>query len=294
MCICFFHLSDGSEGSPTFVCSNRDEYFARPTGRGQVLSTSPGHLLYRPFDMESGGAWLGFDQLYQASADGRGGLRLAVVLNLHIWREDEKRHLPDNQASVDITQRQSRGHIVQTFIEDKSVTAEDYARRVYADREQYRPFNLIVADEGSAWYISSSHRQTAPLPLVRGRLYGVSNGYMHSVQSSGVEGYAGSSTWDEDWDKVEAGKRVIIEAMTNGALIKRIHEAMTGYGAIASVQSIETVREELLQPQGVKLIPNNGPLSDVLRELLSVMLDDKPRVSLDTSHRVFDKVLVAK
>lgn len=72
-----------------------------------------------------------------------------------------------------------------------------YANIMYKDRALYRPFNLIVSDRSGTYYISSSKQQKGrPEKLQPGRLYGLSNGYMHDT-----------------WEKTTVGRLLVGKAL---------------------------------------------------------------------------------
>ncbi len=58
MCILLIIVGDATH--PTIIGNNRDEYFDRPTKRGQYFESVD---QYYPVDIEGSGSWLGFDQL---------------------------------------------------------------------------------------------------------------------------------------------------------------------------------------------------------------------------------------
>ncbi|KAJ1384326.1 NRDE protein-domain-containing protein, partial [Ochromonadaceae sp. CCMP2298] len=174
MCILFLLVGDGHQ-RPTVICSNRDEFFDRPTHRGSVQYTN-GADTYSPVDVEGGGTWLAFDGL------GANALRYAVVLNFHHWREHnladepQRRYWTKNNCSP--LSLRSRGLLPKDFISKAVLSAQAYAREIFEERLLYRPFNLVLGDASGTYYVSSSSQQQAPLRLLPGRLYAISNGYI--------------------------------------------------------------------------------------------------------------------
>jgi uncharacterized protein with NRDE domain len=197
MCIFFFVIGDAMH--PTILCNNRDEYFARVTARGafyqdnnrtkvdlERFPLNENHIHYVPYDLEAGGTWLSFDSLHDSE---RLGIRFAVVLNL------DNNSVP---TSLPLNQLRSRGELVRDFLSldpHSRTAAETYANEMYSQRNQYRPFNLIICDGfGKAYYITSSIFQNdGPELLQTGRLFGISNGYLH----------------DPNWQKVALGKELL-------------------------------------------------------------------------------------
>ncbi len=192
MCILFVLI--GTDSHPTLICNNRDEFIGRPTVRGRIDThiheNDERSLRYTPKDMEKGGSWLSFDRL----VDKHDRLRFAVVLNFDTFREDHLREMINHNTGSQrpLSELRSRGNLVKDFI-DSDITAEEYAQRVFMERYEFRPFNLIISDGyHGAYYISSSVQQQVPIRLDSGVLYGISNGYMN-----------------DDWAKVSLGKELI-------------------------------------------------------------------------------------
>lgn len=195
MCILFLLVGDATK--PTILCSNRDEYFDRRTTRGTL---DQNRNCYAPRDEEGGGSWIMADGLAPDSND----FKYSVVLNLHYWRERYP-FVPPPEIGVPVPKTRamstlrSRGLLTKNFMNQKDILASIYAKSVYHDRSKYRPFNLIVSDASGTYYISSSVYQTdGPEKLIPGRLYSVTNGYLHS-----------------NWDKTSIGKYFIDMALVN-------------------------------------------------------------------------------
>jgi hypothetical protein len=151
--------------------------------------------------MESGGSWLSFDRLIDKNQN----LRFAVVLNFDTFREDNNirnqtqcrssspgESFTPSPSPRPLNELRSRGILVKDFI-DSDVTAEDYATRMFEERQEFRPFNLIISDGvHGAYYISSSVQQHEPIRLDAGVLYGISNGFLF-----------------DNWQKVSLGQQLI-------------------------------------------------------------------------------------
>eukprot|EP01040_Poterioochromonas_malhamensis_P005930 gene5930-6375_t len=203
--MCILLLYTGDETTPTVICNNRDEYYTRATNRGSLFTHSVSinegeeseYYSYAPKDLQGGGSWLHFDHLCHPNKP----LRYAVVLNFHHWREYSVFSYLTNHWQTDITKLASRGKLVSNFMNDNTISAKDYAEKIYHERMNYRPFNLIVSDSNdNTYYISSSLQQTSVRKLSSGHLYGFSNGYM-----------------EDSWDKVINGK-IMIQNILNQSL----------------------------------------------------------------------------
>mmetsp|Transcript_7110 Transcript_7110/g.10580 ORF Transcript_7110/g.10580 Transcript_7110/m.10580 type:complete len:365 (+) Transcript_7110:1513-2607(+) len=155
---------------PTLIASNRDEYFARLTSKGELSNTENGSVRrYLPIDNEGGGSWLGFEIPTGPLNPVIRPFRFAIVLNYHSWRNK----LPKN-ISVDF-ESLSRGNLVKNFITASSISSKDYVYELMPTVGSYRPFNLIVGDSNTGVYFISSHNPI-PQQLEKGKLYGFTNG----------------------------------------------------------------------------------------------------------------------
>ncbi len=159
MCVLFFGHQIHPRHRLVFA-GNRDEYYRRPTKVAGMWDDHPDILAGR--DLEAGGTWLGAT---------RGG-RWAVVTNVR-----------DLAAHRD--RDRSRGDLVKDYLVG-SETPESAANRVFAERDEFNPFNLILGDAEAVW-ITSTHTD-APRALAPG-IYGLSN-----------------ATLDEPWPKVQRGR----------------------------------------------------------------------------------------
>lgn len=161
MCLILFAL-DPNDRYRLIVAANRDEFYERPTESAAFWPHAPHVLAGR--DGTMGGTWLGVD---------RHG-RFAAVTN---FREDPPEPLPPR----------SRGDLPADFL----VGREDsmaYLNAVSLAGEQYRGFNLIVADPAGAGYYSNRNGARSPGLLSSG-CYGLSNQLL-----------------DCDWPKVVDGR----------------------------------------------------------------------------------------
>jgi len=133
-------------GRPWLLLGNRDEFHARPTAPAREWSDTPG--VYGGRDLQAGGSWL---------AVHRNG-RYAAVTNV--------RRPGSPPAS------RSRGALVGEFVSG-AVSVETYARTVALERAEYGPFNLVVGDMNTAYFVSSIDGMVRPL---RDGVHAFSNG----------------------------------------------------------------------------------------------------------------------
>ena len=143
---------------PLIVAANRDEFHDRPTREADWWPDRPDVLGGR--DLQAGGTWL---------AVNRGG-RFAAVTNYRDARHESAK-------------LRSRGHLVANFLASNDGPL-DYLRSIEGDR--YAGFNLLVADIGSAAYLSN---RGAPMRELDAGIYGLSN-----------------ATLDDPWTKVTRSK----------------------------------------------------------------------------------------
>lgn len=171
MCLLLFAL-DAHPRHRLVVAANRDEFFDRPAAPLHAWDDAPDVLAGR--DLRAGGTWMGVT---------RGG-RWAALTNVR----DPKNPRPSER---------SRGSLVSDFLTGPS-SAESYANHVFRVRDLYDGFNLIVADAGSAWTVST--RLDRPTMLGPG-VYGLSNDRL-----------------DTPWPKVERGRRLLRAALAADAV----------------------------------------------------------------------------
>jgi uncharacterized protein with NRDE domain len=224
MCILFLYIGD--ENNPTIICNNRDEYYARATSRGALVTNYnegkdeenfPYSCSYAPKDLVGGGTWLQFDKIAHPNKP----LRYAIVLNFHHWREYNAFSIVLNALNPNMAKLRSRGKLVSEFMNHLNITAKDYAEEIFRTRSSYRPFNLIVSDASDqTYYISSSIKQTEVRRLLPGQIYGVTNGYI-----------------DDTWEKITCGKEMVQE-LVDGTLsqidfttIQKIHTQRTPHSS---------------------------------------------------------------
>lgn len=166
MCVLFFAHQTHPSYRLVFA-GNRDEAYARPATPAGWWNEHADVLAGR--DLDAGGTWLGVTR-YR---------RWSVVTNVR----DLPAHRPRNR---------SRGELTTTFLLGEE-PPEKYARRVFSERNEFNPFNLIVGDERAVWIVST--HTNAPLELTSG-VYGLSN-----------------ATLDDPWPKVVRGKAAFADVL---------------------------------------------------------------------------------
>lgn len=161
MCVLFF-AHQVHQKYPLIFAGNRDESYSRPAAVVDWWSDSINVLAGR--DLQAGGTWLGVTK----------GGRWSVVTNVR----DLEAHGPRDH---------SRGELPTEFLTG-SLSPAEYAGKVFKQRQQFNPFNLIVGDSESVWIVSS--HVDVPTEVPSG-VYGLSN-----------------ATLDVPWPKVVRGKKV--------------------------------------------------------------------------------------
>src|SRR5699024_10580302 len=126
---------------PLLVAANRDEFHGRPTApaawHGDIFSG---------LDLLAGGTWIGFHK----------NGRFAGVTN---FRE------PALQRG-----NKSRGELTMNFL-NSELSHADYCANIQQEQMEYGPFNLLVSDGNTLYYMSN--RGAEPQPLAPG-VYGLS------------------------------------------------------------------------------------------------------------------------
>lgn len=189
MCLILFAVNP-DENYRLIVAANRDELYDRPTSDAAYWRDSPDVLAGR--DENAGGTWLGVNR--------RG--RFAAVTN---FREVPAEPLPPR----------SRGDLPTGFLADNTA-ASDYLSAVSQNGQQYKGFNLLIADAEQCCYYSN--RGGEPRQLDNG-YYGLSNQLL-----------------DCDWPKVIDGRQ-------------KLRQTMTDFGGQGS-QALSTRLIDLLVDQG--------------------------------------------
>src|SRR5699024_11679261 len=154
MCTILFAWQQSPE-QPLLVTANRDEFHQRPTAHAAWRNG-----VFSGIDLLAGGTWLGLHE----------NGRFAAVTN---FREFPLQH-----------QAKSRGALPSDFLQGTQTPAE-YCASIAAVQEEYGPFNLMVCDGESLWYMSN--RGVAPCALEPG-IYGMSNGLLNDPWPKVVRG----------------------------------------------------------------------------------------------------------
>jgi len=173
MCLIVFNFTP-DQSRHLLLAANRDEFHQRPTRPMFWWNWPDGPLAGR--DELAGGTWLALD---------RSG-RWAAVTNFR-----------DAQATAGA---RSRGLLPLGFLRgDRS--PEDYVWRVWRERGEFAPFNLLVGNRLELWYVSRHGRPSAVEP---GR-HALSNGEL-----------------DESWPKSRRAVRAL-EAFAGNASGSAVH-----------------------------------------------------------------------
>ena len=128
MCLIGFRWTPGPGGG-LLLAANRDEFHARPTA--PLNRWDRQHQCYAGRDLSAGGSWLA------VGIDGR----VAAVTNV---REPQAR--PDS--------RRSRGALVTGFMAGR-LGARAYGEQVWANREDFGGFNLLLMDGEDCLHLSN-------------------------------------------------------------------------------------------------------------------------------------------
>ena len=164
MCLILFAHQNHPQYS-LVLAANRDEFHSRPTLQMDWWEQS--HPILAGRDEKAGGTWFGIDE----------SARWAAVTN-HRGQGNEENGRP-----------RSRGELITNFLKNR-YSAIDYLDRVYVEAEEYRGFNLLVADESGLFYFGNRDEascQKRPEPLPPG-IYGLCN-----------------ATLNTSWPKLELG-----------------------------------------------------------------------------------------
>lgn len=163
------------QAHPTFelvVAANRDEFHARETESAHWWQTPAGAFGGR--DLQAGGAWCAAD---------RSG-RFAAVTNVRESARDEP--------------ARSRGLLVRDYFAQKN-DATDWAARMCDEGSAFGPFNLLVGDHDSLWFVSNR----GPVRHLRLRpgVHAISNGH-----------------WGEHWPKTERAQTRLRHLLDSGSV----------------------------------------------------------------------------
>lgn len=168
MCIVLFQWQPQS-GTPLIMAANRDEFYKRPAEAARWRGN-----IFCGIDKEAGGTWFG------VTKEGR----FAAVTNFRESLSAQPKHL------------KSRGQLPFNYL-NMETTPEAYVHQIAEQQEHYGPFNLLVGDRESLWYVGN--RGADPQAVEPG-LHGLSNALL-----------------DTPWPKINRGKALLSEAIAQGA-----------------------------------------------------------------------------
>lgn len=189
------------------VAANRDEFHARPTEAAHWWQNPPG--VFGGRDLQAGGAWCAID---------RQG-RFAAVTNVR-----------EPGAG---TPARSRGLLVRDYFAE-AIDAGAWADHVFAEGAAFGPFNLLVGDRESLWFVSN--RGPVRHMGLRPGVHAISNG-----------------RWGDHWPKTErAQSRLQALLDQNGAndqaLLELLAETDAAPGNALPDTGIGHERERFLSP----------------------------------------------
>lgn len=171
MCIVLFQWQPQSD-TPLIMAANRDEFYKRPTEAARWRGS-----IFCGIDKRAGGTWFGVTDAG----------RFAAVTN---FRES---------LSALPTHLKSRGQLPFNYL-NMTITPEAYVRQIAEQQDDYGPFNLLVGDRESLWYVGN--RGAVPQEVEPG-VHGLSNALLNSP-----------------WPKIKRGKALLREAIAQGATDK--------------------------------------------------------------------------
>ena len=141
MCIIFI-AKNVHPDVPLLIAANRDEFYARPTQSPHWWEDAP-HV-FAGKDLQAGGTWLGYNKQN----------RIAGITNLR--RLDWYK-----------TDAKSRGELVKRFLDiedtDTGSAMDKYTDFLFANYDQYNPFNLVFGDSNHLMVFSSATGQVREL-----------------------------------------------------------------------------------------------------------------------------------
>lgn len=152
MCLLAFAYNSHAD-TPLVVCSNRDEFYQRPT---LPMHWWPEMSILAGRDEQAGGTWLGLS---------RSG-RFAAVTNFR-----DLRH-----PTFDGEKPLSRGHLVSDFLGADN-NAREWSQSINHEMDNYGGFNLLIFDGRELLYINNYTKQTTPLAA---GVYALSNHLLDS------------------------------------------------------------------------------------------------------------------
>ncbi|KAJ2258840.1 hypothetical protein GGI13_000393 [Coemansia sp. RSA 455] len=201
MCIVFWKQFDETHPYRLILAFNRDEFFSRPTLGFHHWSTSPS--IFAPQDLlpptPQRGTYIGAQ-----------GNRLAFLTNF--------RETPSLNPS-----KISRGALVRDYLLSQE-SAQDYAQRVFGQRQNYDGFNLVLFDLNVVVYVTNRGYEEGTVKVLSGGdVMGLSN-----------------ATIDDMWPKVEHGKKAFAQAIESSedeqSLIANLIQMMSDPGPFSNCE----------------------------------------------------------
>lgn len=209
MCIVLFQWQPQSD-TPLILAANRDEMYNRPAEAARWRGN-----IFCGIDKQAGGTWFG------VTKEGR----FAAVTNVR----ESLSALPEDLKS--------RGQLPLNYL-NMATTPETYVQQIAGQQDDYGPFNLLVGDRESLWYVGN--RGAAPQEVEPG-LHGLSNALL-----------------DTPWPKIERGKALLRQAIEQGATSK----------------GLLRVLQDRHQPQRVELPETGVPQS--IEEIVAPIFIESP------------------
>lgn len=235
MCIVLFQWQPASD-TPLILAANRDEFYARPAEAARWR----GHI-YCGIDKQAGGTWFG------VTHNGR----FAAVTNFRESLSAPEEHL------------KSRGQLPLNYL-NRDITPQAYAEQIRREQDDYGPFNLLVGDTKSLWYVGNRGAEPQEVPP---GLHGLSNALLNTP-----------------WPKIERGKALLKTAIQNGATRKQLLNVLQDRHQPPKAELPQTgvpqALEEIVAPIFIES-PNYGTRCS---SLLTIDKDGTPAVSEYTWH----------
>ena len=189
------------------VAANRDEFHARPTQPTHWWNNPAG--VFGGRDLEAGGAWCATDRYG----------RFAAVTNV--------------REPASATPARSRGLLVRDYFAGTN-DARAWAARMADEGPAFGPFNLLVGDCDSLWFVSN--RGPVRHMALRPGVHAISNGH-----------------WGDHWPKTERAQARLrdmlnVDRVDDAALLELLADTDTAPVADLPDTGIGSERERFLSP----------------------------------------------